>query len=946
MPRPALKSSPAKSSLAKSSLAKYPALMAFLSLSRFFSVCCVFFFFCLPLAAQPLQISPERLDLGFVKPGQQASASLTLKNTDDKELVVWVAVEGRRFSVSRDTVRLDAGGQSQIQVVFAAPAPGDYNAALVFEVKKLFGAESQRLPVAARVSRALLEMTPSSPQDLDLGTLAVGQQAVGTVRLGNSGVVPVRLDSAFIEGAVGPFSLSGGVAPGGQILEPGENLALEVGFAPRFDGRATARLIVLSEDWSPPRRILSLRGEGLAPQVAVSPLPAVGIDFDLTEVGHRVWRRVTLINKGRIDLNLLESELFGDAFALEGQVPAMVAPGQRLELQIGFGPKHEGPATGRLHLRTDDPRSPDLSLPLKGKGQIRPPQVEVLNREGLDFGGVAIGHTQKENLILLNRGGSAFAVEIGLDEPTAEYQIDQSSFLLQPGESRAVSVVFAPKEEGLRPGGLWVATESGRRRIGLAGTGKYLKLNPATIDFGRVAVGETQNRLVEIANIGNADFTIDRVVVGDAAFLVHNPVDADDRFLLPANSLRALPLNLGFVPTERGLVSAPLKLEGFWEEGTETLEVLLNGTGVAAEIVLHPSGPIDFGYVVLGQQKTRTLVANNTGDTALRVKANALGAEASVEPAAFDLDPGESIQLKVNFSPQALGDRFVQILLVSNDVHDRAQALRVGGKGALESIDLEAIATVFTSRKSNSQTLEVPWNNAPVVVKDGTKLDIAFQIPDTLRQALIGRKFVLEWTQLDSKYDPKGGSKQSEVHIYEADEKEILAENFNLRLEEDSTKRVRIKITTHSYPGAPPQSISQVFEAGGWKWEFEAKPLVSFLTIRPGRNYTDAEGNTVKGKTERLIGLPGLAFAGLHDSENPFISGLHLTAIGNVLEALSTTNSLAVSMGVAVSLYKDQFLIGFGRDIYDSRTKDKRRGTSDYIVTFKYSGLFKKGLFR
>lgn len=116
--------------------------------------------------------------------------------------------------------------------------------------------------------------------------------------------------------------------------------------------------------------------------------------------------------------------------------------------------------------------------------------------------------------------------------------------------------------------------------------------------------------------------------------------------------------------------------------------------------------------------------------------------------------------------------------------------------------------------------------------------------------------------------------------------------------------------------------------------------LVSFLTIRPGRDVTDRNGNRLRGRTERLIGLPGIAFAGWHNSEHPAVSGVHLTAIGNVLEALSTDNSIAVSLGLALSLYKDRFLFGFGWDIYDSRPQAKRRSTQDYILTFKYSGLF------
>ena len=62
--------------------------------------------------------------------------------------------------------------------------------------------------------------------------------------------------------------------------------------------------------------------------------------------------------------------------------------------------------------------------------------------------------------------------------------------------------------------------------------------------------------------------------------------------------------------------------------------------------------------------------------------------------------------------------------------------------------------------------------------------------------------------------------------------------------------------------------------------------------------------------------------------------------IVNVKGGGMTGQAGAVSLGVAVSLYKDKFLLGFGWDIYDSRPTAKRRGSQDYIFTFKYSGLF------
>ena len=500
---------------------------------------------------------------------------------------------------------------------------------------------------------------------------------------------------------------------------------------------------------------------------------------------------------------------------------------------------------------------------------------------------------------------------------------------------------FSPKESGPRQAVLHIEAEAERQTVRLQGVGQFFALSPTTVDFGRVAVGESSSQVVEIANAGNADFEIHQLRSTSTEFTAHTPIDADSKFLLPAHGQRTLPLHVAFSPSARGAIAGTLRLDGLGANEMMTLDILLKGNGVAAEIELNPAGVVDFGYVVLGEQTERTFVATNVGDTVLQVEAHPQSKEAHVEPAQFALAPGESARLTLFFAPDALGERLGRVLLVSNDVKDRARPLEYKGHGALADIHLAQIVEVLGSRGEKIQPLAVGWNDVPVVQKDGTKVDVAFAIPDSLRRALIGRELVVEWTRLDENYASKGSTQKKKVTIYESSGGRVLAEDLNLQLSEEDNRRVRLKITTHSYPGAPPQSVSQLLEAGGWKWEFEAKPLVSFLTIRPGRNYKDADGNPVQGNTERLIGLPGLAFAGWHNVDNPLISGIHFTAIGNVLEALSTGNSLAISLGVAISFYKDQFLFGFGWDIYDSRPRVKEKGSQDYIMTFKYSGLFK-----
>ena len=887
------------------------------------------------LHAQPLAIDPNALDLGVVGVGVEARASVSVENLQDDALEAIVGISGDGFSALSDTLRLDGKGVSSVEVRFSATAAGEYVGELTLQVAALFKDERLVVPLQAVAVVPTLVLLPAG--GLDFGAVPVGQVATAAVIVKNTGAVSVTAGQMEVVDLRDPFSVEGDV---GSWPAPGGETRIEVAFAPTRAGPVATEFAVTSPDfgdWSIP-----LRGSGLVPQAAFSPLPQVGLDFGSVEVGQRLTRRVTVLNQGQAELHVENVAIEGAAFALGvGDSSATIAPQGRLDLSAAFVPQSEGDQRGVLRLYTSDPQAATVAIPLAGRGQISPPRIEIINSD-IDFGSVPIGKTVRDHLLLWNRGGQPGVVEVAVAaDEGVEFGLEQHSVLVQPKASAPVALSFSPKESGPRQAILQVEAEAERQTVRLQGVGQFFALSPTTVDFGRVAVGESSSRVVEIANVGNADFEIHQLRSTSAEFTAHTPIDADSRFLLPAHSQRTLPLHVSFSPSARGAISGTLRLDGLGTNEIMALDILLKGNGVAAEIELNPAGVVDFGYVVLGEQTERTFVATNVGDTVLQVEAHPQSKEAHVEPAQFALAPGESARLTLFFAPDALGDRRGRVLLVSNDVKDRARPLEYKGHGALADIHLAQIVEVLVARGEKTQPLAVGWNNVPVVQKDGTKVDVAFAIPDSLRRALIGREMVVEWTRLDENYSPKGSMQKKKVTIYESSGGRVLAEDLNLQLSEEDNRRVRLKITTHSYPGAPPQSVSQLLEAGGWKWEFEAKPLVSFLTIRPGRNYTDADGNAVPGQTERLIGLPGLAFAGWHNVDNPSISGIHFTAIGNVLEALSTGNSLAISLGVAISFYKDQFLFGFGWDIYDSRPQAKKKGSQDYIMTFKYSGLFK-----
>ena len=911
-----------------------PGMLPVPSLHRSVRFAAALLLFGAGVGAEKVSMRPGSIDFGVVPVGIRVESRLTLFNNAGEEIEVGLST-GPPFSLPVESLTLEEGSEREIVIAFAAEQPGVYESKISVEVEKLFGSDGVTVPVTATAATPGLLLDPDA---IEFDSVAAGSSASRTLLLHNTGPVPLQIDSIHLASGTGPFAV---FSPDQPSLEPGASAEVILRFSPLADGPAVDRLVVTVPEMVPDRVEAEVWGEGLAAVAVISPLPEVGLDFGPLETGRRSSAKVTVLNHGRAPLEVANLELSGEGFSLPADhVGLTLEPGGRGDIEVAYHPSFPGVSAGTLSLATGDPERPRISLPLKGTAFVGPPEIVVVGDGTMDMGSVAVGRTSRQPLLIWNRGGSTFTVVAEVKGEEKEFAVESSSYLLQPGESASVGLSFSPQATGHRRAVLEIGTEKGQKALPLTGMGRYLELSPTAEEFGRVPVGEASNATIELANVGNADFTVTRVLSTSPDFSVHTQVSGDGEFRLAANSLRSLPVKVTFTPALRGPRSGTLRLEGFWEEGSETFDILLTGTGIAAEIELHPSGPLDFGYVVVGETGTRTLVATNIGDTALQVAASTLSREASLEPGSFSLQPGGSTRLQVSFTPGSLGDRFAQILLVSNDVRDKAQPIQLKSHGALRAVDLTQVSAVTASRRSRSRTLPVPWTGTPVVVVDGTRIDLAFAVPDSLKAGLVGRRMEVEWVELDEGYGPVGSTKRLEVSIYDDDQDLVPVDALNLRLEEAGMERVRLKVTTHSHPGAAPQTISQVFEVGGWKWEFEAKPLVSFLTIRPGRDYTGPDGSRIEGEAERLIGLPGIAFAGWHNPDNPSLSGVHLTAIGNVLEALSTDNAIAVTLGIALSAYKDRLLFGFGWDIYDSRTRAKQQGTQDYIMTIKYSGLF------
>jgi hypothetical protein len=377
-----------------------------------------------PLQAQTLQIRPQALDLGTVKLGTRQKAEIFLANLGDDELDLEAGVTGEAFLVYPASLRLPAGEERAVELVFEARQEGEYESELILQVKGFLKTEKFPVPLRAVVARAGIRIEPDPAQGVDMGALPVGEMSRRIVRLVNPGGVVLSIDAIALAEEVPAFQVA---VPDSVDLAPGEEIELQIVFRPESEGTCENLLVLTSADLIPPRMEIRLSGRGLAPEVLTSPLPEVGMAFGDLELGQTRLLQLTVLNRGPAPLRVDSLAISSGAYTTSWD-PAAAAPvdsGQFVEIPVLFRPRYEGRASAKLIFRCNDPKRPVVEIPLSGSARQTPPKIEVLNEDVIDFGSIAIGKKERDHLLVWNRGGTPFTVTMALEgEASAEFELE------------------------------------------------------------------------------------------------------------------------------------------------------------------------------------------------------------------------------------------------------------------------------------------------------------------------------------------------------------------------------------------------------------------------------------------------------------------------------------------------------------------------------------------
>ncbi len=531
------------------------------------------------VSVRAAQISTDthEIDFGKVAVGAKGSKTLTIENKSEVTLKLanvglsgnitkMLAVEPRSASVPR-------GGTQALQLTFAPTAAGKKDGSL-----KLYSNDPAQRELEVRLtaegSRPVLKL---SPTEIDFQGALLKTSKSQNLKVENTGDAPLKVEKLSLAGdGAAAYSL----ASTNVEVAAGQSQDVQISFKPEQAGTLNASVSVVSNDSKNSPASVALKGIGQRPQLELS---ASAKDFGEKMCSVESKETLELKNIGDVNLEITAIDKTGEAFDFkrsEGFLSPL-PPEKTTSLELIFKPTSEGPASGGLTIKTNDPLQPENKVSLKGVGQKPKIKLEASSK---DLGGCNLGKTIEATLSVENLGG----VDLEIKEVKKVEGGEEFEAVLDPqgpvkkGTPASLKITFKPAEKGNRSGKFAIAsndpeTPSCELSLSGKGTAPKLVLDPADEIAWQTDKGKEESRTVQVKNTGDGPLKIESFELsgeGAAAFSLEQS-NAEKELDGGASTS----VSVTFKPTELAEKTAELHVKS--DDPDEPLKKLpLKGTGL------------------------------------------------------------------------------------------------------------------------------------------------------------------------------------------------------------------------------------------------------------------------------------------------------------------------------------------------------------------------------
>jgi hypothetical protein len=470
-----------------------------------------------------------------------------------------------------------------------------------------------------------------APNPLDFEGVIVGEFADLTFTIFNLGGGVL---SGTVSETCDDFSITSG--GGAYNLGAGEFVDVTVRFEPTSVGPKNCSIETGTACVN-----VSCLGTGVEPPPECQIEPP-SLAFGLVDVGNAVDQvfRITNIGGGLLEGDVTEA--CDDYSLIGGAGPFSLAAGEFVDVNVRFQP-----TSGGLKECTVETGTECADVPCTGTGVEEAPACQIVP-PSLDFGMVDVGSMSDQVFRITNVGGGLLTGDVS--ETCDHYSLigGEGAFSLGAGEFVDVNVRFEPTSIGLKE--CTVQTGTACADVPCTGTGTddppECLVEPSSLDFGSVNVGDAADQVFRITNVGGSVLTGEVSEVCDDFSLIGGA----GPFSLGRGEF--VDVNVRFAPTSGGLKECTVLT------GMACADVPCTGTGVEAppECQVDPT-TLDYGMVNVGSAVDQVFRITNVGGGLLAGEVSEVCDDYSLIGGAgpFSLAAGEFVDVNVRFAPTSIG---------------------------------------------------------------------------------------------------------------------------------------------------------------------------------------------------------------------------------------------------------------------------------------------------
>ncbi len=374
------------------------------------------------------EITPNELDFETVVLGASLQRSLTVRNVGGGILNLDINIPEDPSDFALTTVSgshyLLEGQSLTIPVVFEPTQLGNTAGTLILSP------EIPGVPLSGYCREPNTAYTLYG--SMDFHDLRLGEQEVRSLNIHNIGEADILVEPS-LDPLCENFTI---LLPGPMVLPAGHIASLPVRFQPQSVGEFTC-VMHLGEI------VQDVTMTGTCHEAVTSwTVDPLSLDFGDLAVGSLSSRLINISNTGETTLSLNLVAVGDDiAFTLpEVSGVRDLPPGQTLHVTVAFSPPAEGYFSGEIQLG-----GPLPNIPVIGTG-VEPNPACLVDPLSINFGTTQTGSGIHRYFRVENIGNVGLTVSPS--ETSDHFWVSTSSFLLQPGQTRDVLVVFAPLATG------------------------------------------------------------------------------------------------------------------------------------------------------------------------------------------------------------------------------------------------------------------------------------------------------------------------------------------------------------------------------------------------------------------------------------------------------------------------------------------------------------------